>query len=191
MASAPRHFPHVVGFDDAPFDRNHRGDVCVIGAVYAGDRLDGVLSGKVRRDGANATRVVAELVQGSRFYSHLQLVLLQGIALAGFNVVDIHALHRRLALPVAVVARQAPDLPAIHEALLQRVRGGRRKWRLIERAGPMEAIAGVYVQRAGLSAQEAARMIGEHARHGAVPEPLRSAHIIAGGVVRGESRRRV
>jgi endonuclease V-like protein UPF0215 family len=191
MTPTPRHFSHVVGFDDAPFDRNHRGDVRVFGAVYAGDRLDGVLSGKVRRDGANATRVIAELVEGSRFRAHLQLVLLQGIALAGFNVVDIHALHRRLALPVAVVARQAPDLPAIRAALLHRVRGGHRKWQLIERAGPMQAIAGVYVQRAGISAEEAARMIGEHARHGAVPEPLRTAHIIAGGVVTGESRRRV
>lgn len=191
MASAPRRYSHIVGFDDAPFDRNHRGDVCVIGAVYAGDRLDGVLSGKLRRDGANATRVLAELVEGSRFRPQLQLVLLQGIAMAGFNVIDIQALHRRLELPVAVVVRQAPDLPAIREALLHRVRGGRRKWRLIEKAGPMEAIAGVYVQRAGISAEETAGMIHEHARHGAVPEPLRSAHIIAGGVVRGESRRRV
>lgn len=33
---------HVVAFDDAPFARAHRGDVTVIGAVFAGLRLDGV-----------------------------------------------------------------------------------------------------------------------------------------------------
>ena len=41
-------------------------------------------------------------------------------------------------------------------ALLERVRGGARKWALIEAAGPMEPAAGVMVQRAGLSLDDAA-----------------------------------
>ena len=45
---------HVVGFDDAPFERDHCADVLVVGAVYAGARLDGILSCKVRRDGADS-----------------------------------------------------------------------------------------------------------------------------------------
>ena len=53
---------HVIGFDDAPFPPNHRGNVRVVGAVYSGLRLEGVLSGKVRRDGVNATRTLIELV---------------------------------------------------------------------------------------------------------------------------------
>jgi hypothetical protein len=84
---------HAVGFDDAPFERTHRGDVLVVGAICSGARLDGVLSGAVRRDGANSTRVLADLIGRSRFRGHLQAILLQGIALAGFNVVNIHALH--------------------------------------------------------------------------------------------------
>ena len=70
----------LVGFDDAPFQPEHRGDVLLVGAVYAGERLVGVLSGKVRRDGANATRVLAELVTGSRYAPQLHALLLQGIA---------------------------------------------------------------------------------------------------------------
>ena len=54
---------NVVGFDDAPFPHAHRGDVRVVGAVCCRTRLDGVLSGKVRRDGANSTDVLIELVQ--------------------------------------------------------------------------------------------------------------------------------
>jgi endonuclease V-like protein UPF0215 family len=49
-----RRISRVVVFDDAPFARNHRGDVLVVGAVFAADRLDGVIATKVRRDGANA-----------------------------------------------------------------------------------------------------------------------------------------
>jgi len=185
-----RRLSHVVGFDDAPFERAHRGDVMVVGAVYAAARLEGVLATRVRRDGANATRALAECVQGSRFRAQLHAVLLQGIAFAGFNVVDLAALHEALGLPVLAVARRKPDLAKIRRALLGHVPGGARKWRLIERAGPMEPAAGVWVQRAGLSRSEARSLVERFALNGRLPEPLRAAHLIAGGVVAGESRHR-
>jgi endonuclease V-like protein UPF0215 family len=181
---------HVVGFDDAPFGHAHRGDVLLIGAVYSEHCLEGVLSGRVRRDGANATRVIGALVRGSRFHRHLQAVLLQGLTFAGFNVVDLDELHALLGLPVIVVARKAPDLAAIRRALLTRVRGGARKWRLVARAGPMEPLGGVYVQYRGMRRADVAAMLRRFARHGALPEPLRTAHLIAGGIVQGESRHR-
>lgn len=181
---------HIIGFDDGPFLPDHRGDVPVVGAVYAGRRLDGVVTGRVRRDGANATRVLAALVEGSRFAGHLQLVMLQGIALAGFNVVDVVGLHARLGLPVLVVARRPPDCAAIRRALLARVRGGARKWALIERLGPMEALAGVQVQRVGLERAAAEAVLRASTVEGRIPEPLRTAHLIAGAMVTGHSRGR-
>jgi uncharacterized protein len=181
---------HVIGFDDAPFAREYRGDVLVVGAVYAGARLDGVLSCEVRRDGVNSTRVLTECVRRSRFYPQLHAVLLQGIALAGFNVVNLRALYEALHRPVLVVCRKKPDLAAIRRALLEHVRGGARKWQLIERAGPMEPAGGVYVQRAGLSPAEARTLLRRLSIHSAVPEPLRTAHLIAAGVTLGESRTR-
>lgn len=179
-----------MGFDDAPFERSHRGNVLIVGAVYSGARLEGVLSGKVRRDGINSTPVLAELVGGSRFYPQLQAILLQGIAFAGFNVVDIHELRKRLDRPVLVVCRRAPNLDRIREALLHHVPGGKRKWGLIGKAGPMEPVAGIYVQRAGLSSEAAEALIVDFARCGRLPEPLRTAHLIAGGITQGESRHR-
>lgn len=185
-----KRYSHVIGFDDAPFERAHRGDVMIVGAVFAGMRLEGVLRGKVRRDGANATRALIDLVRQSRFGAHVQAILLQGIAFAGFNVVDVNALHRTLKIPVLVVARRAPNLAAIRSALLHKVPGGRRKWALIEQLGPMEAVQGVYVQRAGIALDKAADLIRRLALHSTLPEPLRTAHLIAGGVTQGESRHR-
>lgn len=181
---------HVVGFDDFPFSPTHRGNVMVVGAVYAGARLEGVLSGRVRKDGANAARTLGQIVSASKFASHLQLVMLQGIALAGFNVVDVFALHRQLGLPVLVVARRKPDMEAVRQALLTRVPGGARKWALIERLGPMEPVAGVHVQRVGLTLDEAGEIIRRFATHGRIPEPLRTPHLIAGGIATGQSRGR-
>lgn len=182
---------HVVGFDDAPFERDQRGDVPVIGAVFCGARMEGVLVGRVRRDGVNATRSLARLVTTSRFAPHLQLIFLQGIALAGFNVVDIQLLQATTGLPVLAVARRRPDMAAIERALLERVPGGRRKWRLLRRAGAMEQLAGVWVQRAGIEPREAERTIRRFCINSNVPEPLRAAHLIAGAMVTGQSTGRV
>ncbi len=186
-----RRFTHVIGFDDAPFSKAHLGGVLVVGAIYAGARLAGVVSGKVKRDGADATRVLAGLVMGSRFYPQLHALLLQGIAVAGFNVVDLRELHRALGIPVLVVARHRPDLNAIRCALLGHVRGGARKWRLIEQAGPMEPLEGLFVQRAGLSVTEAQALLKRFSITSQIPEPLRTAHLIAGGIALGESVHRV
>jgi endonuclease V-like protein UPF0215 family len=195
---------NVIGFDDGPFARDHRGQVLLVGAVCAGTRLDGIVSGRVKRDGVDATRRMIELVEHSQFRQHVRCVLLNGIAVAGFNVVDIHALAGALDVPVLVVIRRPPDFEAIERAL-RKVRGAKRKWRLIQAAGEPEAldIRGsaatglhrtrhrLWVQRAGLSSEQARRVVAATALHGQVPEPLRLAHLVAGGIVRGRSRGRV
>ncbi len=181
---------HVVGFDDAPFERDSREPVLVVGTVFSGLRLEGILSGQVTRDGNDATEVLARLLAHSRFFPQLQLILIQGIALAGFNVVDLEALHRQLEIPAMAITRRRPDRKAIRRALLKRVPGGEQKWSILHRLGPMDPIANLHVQRAGISQTTAQQVITHLAVHGALPEPLRVAHLIAGGIKRGESARR-
>lgn len=185
-----RLFSNVVGFDDAPFAREHRGDVALIGAVCSRTRLDGVLRGRVRRDGANATRSMLAMIERSQFRGHLQAVVLQGIAVAGFNVVDVHALHRALGLPVLVVARRKPNLASMRQALLTRVPAADRKWRLIEAAGPMCSLRGIQVQCVGMNLAQAAALLEATTLHGKLPEPVRLAHLIATGITLGSSRGR-
>lgn len=202
---------NVIGFDDGPFAREHRGDVMLVGVVCSGTRVDGIVRGQIRRDGANATRTMIDLVTRSQFGAHIQAVLLQGIAVGGFNVVDVHALSRALEVPVLVVTRKKPDLAAVRRALFSpdpkarpSVRGAARKWKLIEAAGTLELIESsrrsrrtgapppphVFVQRAGLSLAEARRVLLSTTLHGNIPEPLRLAHLIAGGITTGTSRGR-
>ncbi|HSP14909.1 MAG TPA: DUF99 family protein [Thermoanaerobaculia bacterium] len=177
-----RRFSHVVAYDDCAFDRETRGDVGLVGAVFAGARLDGVLSGRVRRDGANSASVMARMIFESRFAAHLQLIMLQGIAVAGFNVVDVFELHAVTDLPILVVARREPDLKAIRDTLTLRIRGGARKWQIIERLGAMDRVRGVWVQTVGLTDDETDAILERHAVNGNYPEPLRVAHLIASGL---------
>jgi endonuclease V-like protein UPF0215 family len=207
---------NVIGFDDGPFRPDHRGDVLLVGAVCSRTRLDGVVSGHIRRDGADSAREMIRLVRESPFAVHIRAILLQGIAVGGFNVVDVRTLSDRLGLPVLVVMRRAPDLTAVRQALFSdspasrpRVRGAARKWRLMEQAGPIEELGAsrrslkrakitgleegvprLWLQRVGLSLEMARKVVQATTLHGNVPEPLRLAHLIAGGIVTGKSRGR-
>ena len=182
---------HVIGIDDAPFSGHSSTNVMIVGAVFAANRLDGVLSSKVRKDGTNSTDKIIQMVKSSRFYPQIQAILLQGIALAGFNVIDIHKLYKELKIPVIVISRKKPDYTKIKQALLEKVPGGNRKWKLIERAGDMQKINEVFTQFVGIEGKSVEKLIKKFAINSVVPEPLRTAHIIAGGVKDGESRHRV
>jgi len=183
-----KRFSNMIGFDDAPFDRNDSGPVPVVGAVYAGHRFDGVLIDRITRDGTDAAQTLAAMVSQSKFNEHAQLIMLQGIAMGGFNVVDVAHLHDQLGLPILVIARRRPDMSAIRQALVTRIAGGREKWELIERLGPMEPVGNVFTQRVGLSLDQTAAVIGRFAVHSHIPEPIRTAHLIAGALVEGQSR---
>jgi uncharacterized protein len=112
-----RAYSNVIGFDDGPFDKERTRNVRLVGAVCARTRLDGVVSCFVRRDGVNSTERMIALVRESQFAGHVQAVLLQGIAVGGFNVVDVHALHRALDVPVLVLMRRRPRLDAMRAAI--------------------------------------------------------------------------
>lgn len=181
---------HLVGFDDGPFERQHRGDVLVVGAIYRGGQyLDGMVATKIRRDGRNATERLIAAVVGSRYAPQLHYILLDGIALGGFNVVDIGRLHEETTLGVLVVSRRRPDMAAVERAVRQ-LPGGAVRWRLIERAGASEPVGGLWCQRAGITAAEAEALVALSCTRSKLPEPLRAAHIIAGAVVTGEGGRR-
>jgi endonuclease V-like protein UPF0215 family len=183
-----RRLSNVIGFDDAPHVRGTVGRVGLVGCVCSGTRLDIVVRDTVEKDGDDVTRVMVKLVQ-DKALTHVRAVLLQGITVAGFNVVDIHQLSQQLSMPVLVVARKQPRLELIFKAVLA-VPGAAQKRALMEAAGPPESCGQVWVQRAGLTLAEAERMLARTTAHGAIPEPLRLAHIIAGGTTTGKSRGR-
>ncbi len=182
---------NCIAFDDCPFPKGHRGDVKIVGTVYADLRFDGLIIGKVRKDGANSTSQITRLVKGSKFFHHANLIMIQGIALAGFNVVDAKKLYRELGMPVLIVARKAPDMDSIKKALLSKVPGGAKKWQLIQKIGPMKKCHYCYIQRVGIDFEEAQAVVERFSINGNIPEPLRTAHLIAGAIGSGVSKGRV
>ena len=185
---AKKRYSNIIGFDDGPFPSTHHGKVKVVGAVFANLRLDGVLVGEIKKDGFDAAEQLTNLVGRSKFAEHVQLIMLQGIAFGGFNLIDVFHLNTQLKLPVLIISRKTPDLESIRKALTTQIPEGEKKWNIIEKLGPMESVGKVFVQRVGLSFEEAASVVEHFAIHSNIPEPIRIAHLIAGAIVNGQSR---
>lgn len=183
-----RRLSNVIGFDDAPFTRGSTGRVSLIGCVCSGPRLDIVVRDTVERDGEDATDVMARVVRDKEL-THVRAVMMVGITVAGFNVVDINRLSESLDMPVLVVTRKRPRLELIFKAVMA-MPDWEKKRGLMEAAGVPEACGDLFVQRAGLTMIETERMLANTTQHGVIPEPLRLAHIIAGGTTTGKSRGR-
>lgn len=179
----------LLGIDDSPFDKFHDRDALVIGTIFRGGSfLDGVLSTRVTVDGDDATEKLSGMITASKFHPQLQAILLDGIAVAGFNVVDIQELRQQTGIPVIVVMRDHPDLELIESALKKL--NHEDKLSLLMKAGSIHKVDNIYIQLSGISLAEAEEILAISCTHSLIPEPIRAAHLIASGVVEGQSRGR-
>jgi uncharacterized protein len=178
----------VLGIDDCTFRKTDE-SVRVIGVVFRGGSfLDGVMSSVVRIDGDDATDALAAMVLKSKFLPQLQAIFLNGIAVGGFNVVDIHALSEKTGLPVIVVVRRVPDHARITE-VLKRLKMP-HKAAMIERAGLVMQHKRIHFQFAGTTEKDVRELLDTCTTHSFIPEPIRVAHLIGQGLILGESRGR-
>jgi len=184
----------VLGVDDGIFVPHTKGKVDVIGVVYRGGQwLDGVMRTEVAVDGMDATEKIASMIKKSPHYNQIRVVVLDGITFAGFNVVDINELFKKVDLPVIAITREKPDLAQIKKAL-ENLPEGERRWNAIESAGKIIKVRtrnteeAVYMQIAGISQKDAEEILRNTSTRSNIPEALRVAHIIASGLARSEEK---
>ncbi|NIO38244.1 DUF99 family protein [Candidatus Bathyarchaeota archaeon] len=178
----------ILGVDDGVFFPHTKGFVSVIGVVFRGGYwLDGVMHTKVEIDGYDATEKIALMIIKSPHHKQLRVIMLDGITFAGFNIVDIRVLNEETELPVIAVAREKPDFNEIREAL-KNLPNSAKRWKIIQDTGQIvEACTRskrekVYIQLAGISKEDARRILQSTSTRSSVPEPLRVAHLIASGI---------
>lgn len=178
----------VVGFDDAPFKRRKGGYAPLTGIICADTRFEGMVWGKIRQDGWNATDTICRLLIGRKFLPQLHVVLLDGIAFGGFNIVDLPQLSERLSLPCVTVMRRLPDMSAV-ELAIRRLSKPEQRLQLLQRAGAIHAFPPYFFQVCGESPEVIAAVLQRLTNCGNVPEALRLAHLIGAAVIKGESGR--
>ncbi|MEK6968122.1 MAG: DUF99 family protein [Nanoarchaeota archaeon] len=177
----------LLGIDDGPFNRGKDKTVIIIGAFFRGGSfLDGVVSTRAKIDGIDATKKITAMINKSKFKKQIQCILLNGIAVGGFNVIDISKLREETGIPVIVIVRRKPDINKII-ATLRKI-GKTKEINAVKIAGKSLKINNLYIQLSGISLDKAQQILKIGTAHAIVPEALRVAHLIAGGVVRGESK---
>ena len=178
----------VLGVDDGVFTPHVESLVPVVGVVFRGGYwLDGVMHTEILVDGFDATERISAMVMSSPHYGQLRVIMLNGVTLAGFNVVDIKALNAITGLPVIAVTREKPDLPLIRRALKHLSRSEER-WKAVLNAGELSEVSTrkkdekIYLHVAGVSLVDAEKIVRLTSTRSNIPEALRVAHLVASGM---------
>jgi len=178
----------VLGVDDGVFTPHTKGVVDVIGVVFRGGYwLDGVMRTQVEIDGMDATEKIASMIVQSPHYNQLRIIMLNGVTMAGFNVVDIEKLYEKVKLPVIAVTRDMPNFDDIKKAL-QNLPQSEERWKAIEKAGKIIKVhtrsgeEPIYAHVMGISEKDARRILKSTSTRSNIPEALRVAHLIASGL---------
>jgi endonuclease V-like protein UPF0215 family len=181
-ALGKRHL-RVAAFDDGPFRRRARW-APLAGVVFVEpDQIDRLRLGRVRVDGDDATEAILGIWNSPGFAPGPRAILLDGIAVGGFNVIDMERLARRTGRPVVSLTRRPPELASIRRALRKYFpRSFRRRWARI-RARPLFRVATPagprYAACAGCRPEDARALLARLIVRGGVPEPLRVARLLA------------
>jgi uncharacterized protein len=178
----------VLGVDDGKFVPHSKAQVLVVGVVFrAGYWLEGVMSTRVAVDGVDGTAKMVNMIKGSPHYKQLRVIMLNGITLGGFNVVDIKALNEQTGLPVIAVTSRKPNLAKVHSAL-KNLPHSEDRWHSVLNAGEILPVVtrgdkqSVYIEIAGVTKEVAVEVLRLTATRSKIPEPLRVAHLVASGI---------
>ncbi len=97
----------VLALSSGPIQHNKR--VPLIGVVArAGGLVEGVLASFVDVNGSDGTQRIIKMLRTSQFREQVRIIALNGIAIAGLNVLDLEGLRRKLGVEVISLTKRKP-----------------------------------------------------------------------------------
>ena len=177
----------ILSVDDAPFAKSDS-ESLVVGIVARKEVVEGVISFHVTVDGNDATDKLISKIRQSRFLREIKLVALNGITLAGLNIVDITKINSELSIPVLAITRKKPNQRAMEYAIKRAGKSVEEKTKLLRKINKVSLsshLNGFYIQYIGIRDKDLSTFID------IAYQMLRLAHLVASGVVKGESKGRL
>lgn len=180
----------ILAFDDGPFKHKGKGKTVLVGVIFRGGSfMDGLLKREIDIDGTDAEKEIIDAARKMKFRD-VRVIMLDGITFAGFNTVNIKNINEKTGLPVIVVLRKKPKFEEFLAAV-GKLPHSKERVACVEAAGEVfwakvreKRLA---FQKAGILEKDAAQIIRVSSTRANMPEPLRVAHLIASGIVLGES----
>lgn len=179
-----------IAITSGPIDRAKRNKTLIVGAVYRETYIEGLLSTRVTVDGIDSTAQIIKMIKGSRFRDQIRILLFNGIALAGLNIINPKLLEKKLKMNVVLLNRRRQNAKDLINALNESSRITRKNTR--ERAKVVEEHSSTKILKArNLFLQSG--LDDHYLRNFADKafEALRISHIISRGISSGESKGRL
>lgn len=180
----------ILGIDDSPFKFGDKKTIVIGVVMRIPSYIEAVLRTEVEVDGDDACDKLTQMINSSRYKEQLKLVMLDGVALGGFNIIDIIELYKKIGLPIVTITRAKPNLKAMEKALKEHFDDWQKRIDVI-RKGELVVIETkhkpIFVKFVGMDFEEVKKIIELSTVRGALPEAIRVAHLIASGVTVGES----
>ena len=99
----------AIGIDDGYFKPRTKGSTKIVAVLLRADcRLEGILCGEITVDGLDSTARITKMLKQNeeKFLRQASVLFLDGVNFAGFNIVNVDALHAALELPIIIVFRR-------------------------------------------------------------------------------------
>lgn len=172
----------ILAIEDGPFTRRDRTSlaVCLLGRDGI---VEGMLSFRVTVDGDDSAERILAAIKKSRFRGQVKMIAMNGVTLGGLNIIDMPRLHRELKIPVIAITRKRPRRTLMLKAVKKY--SDKKKIDLfnsISKDADLNRISGFYVQSIGIKKSEIDQFMQTSLAL------LRLGHIVASGIVKGESK---
>jgi len=153
------------------------------GVVVRADMLvDGFSFATATVGGLDATEAVVRLYERLR-RKDVNLLMLNGCVISWYNVIDLHEVADRTGKPlICVTYEPSPGLEKYFAEYFPR--DWRERLAIYERNGPRKRVRlktghEIFIRAVGLEEEEALKVLDRFVLHGAIPEPLRLARLLA------------
>ena len=179
----------ILAVASGPIYERKKKTTLLVGIIGRMGTIEGVLSDRIIVDGNDATSKIMKMARKSRFGDQIKLIAINGIALAGLNVVDVKTVERRTGIPAVVLTRKKPDFKALEKALMN---SGECRDSINSKIAIVKALNSErpFKRAHGFHIQSDEKI--DHDKIVATAfELLRLAHMIANGVSTGISKGRI
>jgi len=154
-------------------------------------RSDGIIDGftfsRATVGGMDATERVIDMYKALE-RDDINVLMLNGCVISWYNVIDLQRVYEETAIPlICVTYEESPGLERYFIELFPEDYGKRIE--VYRKNGPRTVVRlhtgqEVYVRFYGMRLEDAKGILNKFTLHGAIPEPLRIARLLARGIMR-------
>lgn len=167
--------------DDGPFVRGVDKVCPIVGVLMRLDgKIENIAADSLSIDGGDVAGKISGLMDMLKIRP--SVVMSEGITFAGFNILDPEEFYGRTGVPFLSVRKGKPDIRAMIMAIRKYERDAFIKESTLRKINPDSMNLGgaeITANYAGMTHEDARKLLLRTLGDGILPEPVRLAHIVA------------